>query len=203
MNKNSILALLFFGTIWGFLEATVGGLMHTAGIPLAGTVMSSIGFAILFVAMRSGLRPVLLVLVALVAASFKFFDVFLFSLPVVHHHIINPATAIASQGLAFALIFRRAEVGGLLELASRMFASVIVAALVFNALSAGVYNIPSYHAQNPLFAVAVELPLVTFLSVLFSKASCLISAFKLSASWQTACICSFTSLGAIARFYLK
>ena len=105
MNVKHIATIALFGSVWGFLEATVGGLGHHLHIPFIGTFMTCIGYSILYGALRSGLRPAGLVAVALVAASFKFADSWLFGLPPTHILILNPANSIAMQGLAFGLVF--------------------------------------------------------------------------------------------------
>ncbi|MBF0105817.1 MAG: hypothetical protein HQM16_10880 [Deltaproteobacteria bacterium] len=98
--------ILFIGTLWGFFEATLGGVLHALQIPIAGKVMAPIGFAILFWGYKNSLKPHHMVLVSLIAASLKFCDVFLFALPFLHVKIINPAQSIILQALCFAAATR-------------------------------------------------------------------------------------------------
>jgi len=104
MKMREILSIALFASAWGLIETLIGGAMHMAHLPFTGVVMASIGFAILYTALRSGLAPSKLALVSIVAASFKFLHTPLFGTPLFDPMIINPAISIASQGLVFALI---------------------------------------------------------------------------------------------------
>jgi len=42
-----IIAILVFGSIWGFLEATLGGFLHMIIFPNKGAIMGGIGMAIM------------------------------------------------------------------------------------------------------------------------------------------------------------
>ena len=111
-NKSKWMTVLFIGSLWGFLEATLGGLLHLLPFPIAGRIMAPIGFALMFWGMKNGLKAHQLFCVSLIAASFKFFDFFLFHLPIFHISIVNPSQAIAMQGLCFAAVsslFRKYE----------------------------------------------------------------------------------------------
>ena len=56
---NKIITIILFGAIWGLFEATLGGVLHIAHLPFTGTIMASIGFTILYCAMRAGAKPML------------------------------------------------------------------------------------------------------------------------------------------------
>ena len=51
MSKRFILGILFFGSLWGFSEAVLGGLLYRFDIPYSSVYLTVIGFAILTVAM--------------------------------------------------------------------------------------------------------------------------------------------------------
>lgn len=72
-----------------------------ADFPLTGQIMAPLGFALLFLGMKESLKSRHLLAVSAIAASFKLLDCVLFSLPVTHLYIINPAQAIIMQGVAF------------------------------------------------------------------------------------------------------
>ncbi|UCB44123.1 MAG: hypothetical protein JSV77_05705 [Dehalococcoidales bacterium] len=99
-----IIGILVFGSIWGFLEATLGGFLHMVVFPNKGAIMSGIGVAIMASALAIYRKPVMLPGIGIVAASFKLLDVWLFSLPIGSIHIINPAMAIVFESLAFGLV---------------------------------------------------------------------------------------------------
>lgn len=93
---------LFYGSVWGLGEATVGHLLHLARIPgLPGLVMFP--FAVLVmgrVLARSGSAAAVFSAGA-VAASFKFLDLFLPAADILA--VINPARAILFEALAGAV----------------------------------------------------------------------------------------------------
>ena len=101
---KTILKIAIFGAAWGLIEALLGGALHIIRVPYTGLIMAPIGFAILYVALRSGVRPAQLFAVSLVAASFKFMSAPIFSIPLMQRSIVNPAISIAMQGLSFSLI---------------------------------------------------------------------------------------------------
>jgi len=50
MKKGYILGILFFGSLWGFSEAMLGGLFYRIGTPLPSVYLTIIGVSILIVA---------------------------------------------------------------------------------------------------------------------------------------------------------
>ena len=99
-----LIGILVFGSIWGFLEATLGGFLHMIIFPNKGAIMSGIGIAIMASALAVYRKPVMLPGIGIVAASFKLLDVWLFALPAASIHIINPAMAIVFESLAFGMV---------------------------------------------------------------------------------------------------
>ena len=99
-----IIGILVFGSIWGFLEATLGGFLHMVIFPNKGAIMSGIGVALMGSALAIYKKPSMLPGIGIVAASFKLLDVWLFALPIASIHIINPAMAIIFESLAFSLV---------------------------------------------------------------------------------------------------
>jgi len=99
-----VIGILVFGSIWGFLEATLGGFLHMIIFPNKGAIMGGIGIAIMASALAIYKKPSMLLGIGIVAASFKLLDVWIFSLPVTSIHIVNPAMAIIFESLAFSLV---------------------------------------------------------------------------------------------------
>ena len=99
-----IIGILVFGSIWGVLEATLGGFLHLIIFPNKGAIMAGIGVAIMSLALAIYRKPSMLPGIGIVAASFKLLDVWLFFLPITSIHIINPAMAIIFESLAFSLV---------------------------------------------------------------------------------------------------
>ena len=66
-----IIGILVFGSIWGLLEATLGGFLHMIIFPNKGAIMSGIGVAIMASALAVYRKPAMLPGMGIVAASFK------------------------------------------------------------------------------------------------------------------------------------
>ncbi|MCX5774855.1 MAG: hypothetical protein NTV44_00530 [Firmicutes bacterium] len=71
-NKKSVLfTVIFFGAVWGILEATLGYGLHYLPDFISGSVMFPIGAALMFWAYRSTQKRSSVFYVALIAASLK------------------------------------------------------------------------------------------------------------------------------------
>lgn len=98
-----IVGVAVFGSIWGFIEATLGGFLHLIIFPNKGAIMAGIGMAIMGSALAIYKKPSMLPFIGLVAASFKLLDVWFFALSPTSIHIVNPAMAIILESVAFSL----------------------------------------------------------------------------------------------------
>jgi hypothetical protein len=103
-QKQLVWIPLFWGSIWGLAEATLGHILHWMPIPgIAGYVMFPIGMFFLVQAFRHSGKLSIIFLTALVAANIKLIDFFL---PVQSPFaVINPAVAILCESLAVGLFF--------------------------------------------------------------------------------------------------
>jgi hypothetical protein len=207
MKLGEAAAIALFGSIWGLLEATVGGALHAARIPFAGAVMSSIGFSILYSATRAGVSPSRLFAVAIVAASFKFLDAPLFGIPPFAQTIVNPAVAIAAQGLAAAAVLRgRPAPWPLPALATRLFAATAISMIAFNAISLLAFGWGTDHSRDIANAALVQLPLsaagATALSLL-SDAARAARIAQLSPRAIGASAAAIALIAAAARFLMS
>ena len=99
-----IIGILVFGSIWGLLEATLGGFLNMIIFPNKGAIMGGIGMAIMGVALAIYRKPAMLPGIGIVAASFKWLNSWLLFVPVSAIHIVNPAMAIFLESLAFSLV---------------------------------------------------------------------------------------------------
>ncbi|MGB3862699.1 MAG: hypothetical protein WA915_11485 [Candidatus Aminicenantaceae bacterium] len=103
-KKQLVLIPLFWGSLWGLAEATVGNLLHWTLIPgIAGFVMFPIGLVFMVMAFNHSGKLSTIFLTALVAANIKMVDLFfpahnLFA-------VINPAIAILCESVALMLVF--------------------------------------------------------------------------------------------------
>ena len=99
-----IIGVLVFGSIWGFLEATLGGFLNLIIFPNKGAIMGGIGMAIMGAALAIYRKPAMLPGIGIVAASFKWLNAWLLFVPASAVQIINPAMAIILEALAFSLV---------------------------------------------------------------------------------------------------
>jgi len=99
-----IIGILVFGSIWGLLEATLGGFLNMIIFPNKGAIMGGIGMAIMGAALAIYRKPAMLPGIGIVAASFKLLNSWLLFVPVSAIHIVNPAMAIFLESLAFSLV---------------------------------------------------------------------------------------------------
>lgn len=98
-----IVGVVVFGSIWGLLEATLGGFLHLIIFPNKGAIMAGIGMAIMGSALAIYKKPSMLPGIGAVAAAFKLLSVVFFGWPLASIHIINPAMAIFLESLAFGI----------------------------------------------------------------------------------------------------
>lgn len=109
MNKKAI-QIIYWGSLWGIAEATLGYVLHMAAIQLPG-VPGFVMFPVAFYFMRKSYlatrKAGTVFQVALVAALIKCCD-FLIpgNIPI---RILNPVLSILLEGLAVALVFAYAE----------------------------------------------------------------------------------------------
>jgi len=96
-----LIGIIVFGSLWGALEATLGGAL--ANFPRHGAVMANIGFLIMAAAVALYKRPGMQLGIGMVAASFKLLDVVIFHVPPLAQMIVNPMMAIIMEALAFEL----------------------------------------------------------------------------------------------------
>jgi hypothetical protein len=99
-----IIGILVFGSIWGLFEATLGGFLNMIIFPNKGAIMGGIGMAIMGVALAIYRKPAMLPGIGIVAASFKWLNSWLLFVPISAVYIVNPATAIFLESLAFCLV---------------------------------------------------------------------------------------------------
>jgi hypothetical protein len=99
-----LIGILVFGSIWGLLEATLGGVMHLINFPNTGAIMGGVGMIIMATALAYYRKPAMLTGIGVVAASFKLLNVWLLLIPVNVPHIINPIAAIILEAMAFSLV---------------------------------------------------------------------------------------------------
>ena len=98
MKKTTLISMIiFFGALWGILEATLGAVLHLVPIPfLAGSIMFPIAAVILLKAYPLVLSKTAMLAIGLIAAMIKAIN---FLTPMNQWGIINPIIAIILESL--------------------------------------------------------------------------------------------------------
>jgi hypothetical protein len=99
-----IVGILVFGSIWGLIEATLGGALHLIHFTYKGAITGGIGMSIMAVFVVMYRRPKLAFLLAVIAALFKLLSAVIYGQPIFAPFVVNPAFAILLEGLAFSLV---------------------------------------------------------------------------------------------------
>lgn len=98
--------ILFFGALWGLLEATLGYVLHVSAAPVAGFLMFPVGFAMMWQAKQRTNSVYAPFQVASVAAGIKLINLFFVPLWIT---AVNPAAAILLEGIFVAVLLRKGE----------------------------------------------------------------------------------------------
>lgn len=103
-TADALVMIVVLGSIWGLWEATFGGFLHLVHFPYKGAIMGGIGMSIMATFVATHRRSSLVVGVAFVAALFKPLSALIYGRPIFGQFVVNPATAIILEGLAFGLV---------------------------------------------------------------------------------------------------
>lgn len=104
MTKK-ITTFLFWGSIWGIAEATIGWLLHVLHVHAVGFWMYPISLACMLAAYRASGRTSWICYVAIVAGLIKLTDLLI---PIPAFHIVNASIHIMLEGVAVALFVKMA-----------------------------------------------------------------------------------------------
>jgi hypothetical protein len=102
MNKKLWVQVLFFGSIWGILEATIGHVLHFIPATIAGSIMFPIASVILYKAYQKTESRFSLFYIGGVASAIKAVDFLLPQLSV--FKTINPMISIVLEALVVVLV---------------------------------------------------------------------------------------------------
>jgi len=104
MNKKMKLVtqIVFYGSLWGFIEATLGYVLHLIPIAIAGSIMFPIAGMILYKAYQKTESKAALVYIGFVAATIKSVDFLLPQLSI--YKTINPMLSIILESLVVVLV---------------------------------------------------------------------------------------------------
>lgn len=104
MNKKLLVQILFYGSLWGILEATLGHVLHYIPATIAGAIMFPIAGGILYKAYDATKSKGALMYVGAVAAMIKSIDLLLPQFTI--YKTINPMISILLESLVVVLVVR-------------------------------------------------------------------------------------------------
>jgi hypothetical protein len=99
-----VTGILVFGSVWGLVEATLGGALHLIHFTYKGAITGGIAMAIMAAFVVTYRRPRLVFWLGVIAALFKPLSAVIYGQPVFAPFVVNPASAILLEGLAFSLV---------------------------------------------------------------------------------------------------
>jgi hypothetical protein len=99
-----IIGILVIGSIWGLVEATLGGFLHLVHFTYKGAITGGFGMALMATFVVIYRRPKLVFCVGVIAALFKPLSALIYGQPIFSPFVVNPASAILLEGLAFTLV---------------------------------------------------------------------------------------------------
>jgi hypothetical protein len=99
-----VIGILVFGSVWGLVEAVLGGALHLVHFPYQGAIPGGIAMAIMATFVVTYRRPRLVFWIAVIAALFKPLSAAIYGQPIFSPFVVNPGSAILLEGLAFTLV---------------------------------------------------------------------------------------------------
>ena len=99
-----IVGIVLFGSIWGLVEATLGGFLHLTHFAYKGAITGGIGMSIMATFVVVYGRPKFVFFIAAIAALFKLLSAVIYGQPIFAPFVVNPASAILLEGLALSLV---------------------------------------------------------------------------------------------------
>jgi len=101
---SALIGVIVLGSVWGFLEATLGGFLHLIHLPYKGAIMGGIGMSIMATFVATHRRPSLVFWIGFIAALFKPLSALIYGKPLFAPFVVNPASAILLEALALGLV---------------------------------------------------------------------------------------------------
>ena len=100
----TMLAIVILGSVWGLLEMSLGGLLHTIHFAQKGAIMGGIAISLMTVFLAISKKPLMAPLLGVIAASFKPFSALIFGQALFSPFVINPMIAIMAEALVFGVV---------------------------------------------------------------------------------------------------
>ncbi|OGN91606.1 MAG: hypothetical protein A2Z75_06030 [Chloroflexi bacterium RBG_13_50_10] len=99
-----VIGILVFGSVWGLVEATLGGALHLIHFAYKGAIAGGFGMAIMATFVVMYRRPRLVFWIGVIAALFKPLSAVIYGQPIFAPFVVNPASAILLEALAFTVV---------------------------------------------------------------------------------------------------
>jgi hypothetical protein len=99
-----VIGILVFGSVWGLVEATLGGALHLIHFTYKGAITGGIGMSIMAAFVVTYRQPKLVFWIGVIAALFKPLSAVIYGQPIFSPFVVNPASAILLEALAFTLV---------------------------------------------------------------------------------------------------
>jgi hypothetical protein len=99
-----VIGIVVFGSIWGLVEATLGGALHLVHFTYKGAITGGIAMSIMAAFVVIYRRPKLVFWLGVIAALFKPLSAVIYGQPVFAPFVVNPASAILLEALGFTLV---------------------------------------------------------------------------------------------------
>ncbi len=156
-----VLGILVFGSVWGLVEATLGGALHLVHFAYKGAITGGVGMAIMAAFVATYRRPKLVFWLGVIAALFKPLSALIYGQPVFAPFVVNPASAIILEALGFTLVVSLLFKGFEGNVKSRIgagvaagYLSIILYAVAASALGLGKWA--SWGLAERLTSVAID-----------------------------------------------
>jgi hypothetical protein len=119
-----IIGILVFGSVWGLVEATLGGALHLIHFTYKGAITGGIAMSIMAAFVVTYRRPRLVFWIGVIAALFKPLSALIYGQPVFSPFVVNPASAIILEALAFTLVVSLSSKGFESSIKARIAAGI-------------------------------------------------------------------------------
>jgi hypothetical protein len=210
-----MVGILVFGSVWGLVEATLGGALHLVHFAYKGAITGGVGMAIMAAFVATYRRPKLVFWLGVIAALFKPLSALIYGQPVFAPFVVNPASAIILEALGFTLVVSLLFKGFEGSVRTRIgagvaagYLSIILYAVAASALGLGKWA--SWGLAERLTSVAIDGTALAIVGTSLLLLGYLVSTKVRSNFWQfmtakpkafyasTIAITALCSVGAVA-----
>jgi hypothetical protein len=156
-----IIGIILFGSVWGLVEATLGGFLHLVHFTYKGAITGGIAMSIMAAFVVTYRRPTLVFWIGVIAALFKPLSAVIYGRPIFAPFVVNPASAILLEALAFTLVVSLLFKGFESSIKARIAAGIsagYLSAILYAVLAsaAGMGNWASWGVSDRLTAALTD-----------------------------------------------